>query len=195
MDRTITATQSVHAAQERCQTVLLDDPGTLLGDAPTAEDRRFRRFRTALLVDIGSGGSIRQEVEVHVDAPRPDAQDDTVVLPLRVHATGRATLFPSFTGELTACAARQGSQLTLRGNYTVPLGVIGRYGDKLVGHRAAQRSLTSFLSQIATRLETEVVHRIDTSLYHPAAKPESLHDRHPAPSPASNPPPFRRSSR
>lgn len=106
MKRMIAATESVHASQERCQAVLLDDPGTLLGDASTAEDRRFRCFRSVLSVDIGSGASVRQEVEVRMDAPRPDAPADTVVLPLRLHATGRSTLFPTFTGELTASPAK-----------------------------------------------------------------------------------------
>lgn len=166
MKRTVTATESVHVSLGRGRAVFLDDPGLLFAETLTAEDRRARLFRSVMSIDIGSGASIQQEVEVQVYAPRPDAPADNVVLPLRLHASGHENLFPTFAGELTASPNRQGTQLTLRGSYTVPIGVIGRDD--------AHESLTVLLAQIAKRLNTEVVRRIDATPHHPAPKPVKL---------------------
>ena len=169
--RTVTATESVHVSLGRGLAVFLDDPGLLFAETPTAEDCRARRFRSVMSIDIGSGASMQQEVEVRVYAPRPDAPAVSVVLPLRLHASGHENLFPTFAGELTASPNRQGTQLTLRVSYTVPVG--DRPDD-------AHESLTVFLAQIAKRLDTEVVRRIHATPnhlatpHHPAPKPVSL---------------------
>lgn len=185
MQRTITVTQWVHAAQDRLATVLLEDPGRVFGDPESAGDRRSRRFCAVLSVDLGSGASIRQEVDVQVEPVRRTADPRGFVLPLSWRAVGREKLFPTFTGELAAAAGRQGSNLTLRGTYTAPLGAVGRYGDRLAGHRVAVTSVNAFLGQIAARLESEVVRRIDRAPYQPAARPASFHDLDPISRPRS----------
>ena len=78
------------------------------------------------------------------------ATETGLVLPVAWQATGRERLFPTFDGELEASEADDGTRLRLHGTYTVPLGVIGRFGDGVVGWRLARRSLDALLAAART---------------------------------------------
>ena len=176
MDRTIEATTTVHAAPGRARNVLIDDPGSVLTDRHTADDRRARRFTTTLAADIGAGASLQQAVEITLDTPFVDDKTQTFVLPLRWHAIGHERLFPSFTGTFELGPDRQGARLDLRGHYAVPFGAVGRFGDGVAGRRVARSSLGAFLGEIALRLDREVVRRIDTRTFHPDPYPVTVHE-------------------
>lgn len=174
MERTIDATTTVHAAPGRTRDVLIEDPGTVLTDSHTTEQRRSGRFQSVLTVDIGAGASLQQEVQIEVDSGHTDDDTSGFVLPVRWQATGHERLFPTFAGQLEASPDREGTRLELRGIYTVPLGMAGRFGDGVAGQRLARKSLADFLAHVAKRLDTEVVRRINAPAYHAVNYPVSL---------------------
>jgi hypothetical protein len=135
--------------------ILADDAGAVFGDG--AMVHQHASTRTVLGVDLGAGTSVHQEVLVHLDVAR--ATETGLVLPVAWQATGRPRLFPTFSGELEASEADGGTRLRLHGTYTVPLGVIGRIGDGVVGWRLASRSLDAQLALIGRQLEAEVDRR------------------------------------
>ena len=108
-------------------------------------------------VDLGSGTSVHQEVLVHLGVAQ--TTETGLVVPVAWQATGRKRLFPTFTGELEASEADDGTRLRLHGTYTVPLGVIGRVGNGVVGWRLACRSLDALLAGLGRQLEVEVDRR------------------------------------
>ena len=165
MERAIEATTTVSAAHARAREILMDDPGAVLCETCSAEDRRARRFLAQLAVDIGGGASVHQEVEIRLGAPGPDAG---LTLPLTWRATGHAALYPTFEGVLAASPHRVGTRLTLTGRYRLPLGAFGRFGDAVAGHKLASASLTAFLDGVARRLEDEVDRRIGSVPKHRA---------------------------
>ena len=131
--------------------------GAVFRDAATAGALQHQRTRTVLGVDLGAGASVRQEVLLHLGAAQPT--ETGLGLPVAWQAAGRQRLFPTFTGELEASETDHGTRLRLHGIYTVPLGVIGRVGDGVVGWRAARRSLDALVARLGRQLEIEVDRR------------------------------------
>ena len=174
MKRDIEASTKVRAPIERAHDVIIADPGCVVVERCSAEERRERRFHTSLGVEVGAGGGLHQEVVIELGPVR--SSDDAVAVPVHWHAAGRDRLFPTFEGELEASRDDPGSCLTLRGTYTVPLGPLGRFGDGIVGRRLARQSLSAFLEQAARRLDTEVDRRMDSVSWHPAPYPVALRE-------------------
>lgn len=172
MKRSIEATTKVRAPLDQACAVLADDAATVLAGACSAEERRARRYLVTLAVDLGAGACLQQEVALEADRPhRAGVQD---VLPIRWHATGHERLVPSFEGELVVSGDSLHTELALRGTYAVPLGPLGRFGEGLAGRRAARRSLTSYLEQLARRLDAEVDRRNESVGWRPAPYAVSL---------------------
>ena len=170
MERAIEATTTVRAAHARAREILIDDPGSVLCEACSAEDRRDRQFRAQLAVDIGGGTSVHQEVEIHLGAPSPDGG---LTLPVTWRATGHEALYPTFEGALTASPDPAGTLLSLSGTYRLPLGALGRFGDTVAGRKLIRGSLAAFLEGVARRLDAEVDRRIGSVPEHPA--PHQIH--------------------
>lgn len=160
MERSIEASTTVRAAPARVRQVLLDDPGSVLGDACSPDDRRARRFRAQLGAGFRGGASVHQEVEVQLGAPGP-VDGGGVTLALTWRATGHDRLVPAFRGELRASPDRAGTLLSLHGTYAVPLGAIGRFGEAVGLRRLARRSLSAFVADVARRLDAEVDRRLE----------------------------------
>jgi hypothetical protein len=157
MEHTIDVSANVHGVFERARNVLIDDPASVLSERRTTVEQCPRAFHADLRVELSGGMSVHQEVLV--EAKLPKSSDGILNLPLHWRATGREGLFPTFAGELKAERTRTGARLRLVGTYAVPLGWIGRFGDERLGHRAAERSLSSYLEEVAARLEAEVHRR------------------------------------
>ena len=174
MERAIEASTTVRAAHARAREILIDDPGSVLCETCSAEDRRARRFRAQLAVDIGGGASVHQEVEIHLGAPGPDGG---LTLPVSWRAIGHEGLYPTFEGALTASPDRAGTLLSLSGMYHLPLGTLGRFGDAVAGRKLARGSLAAFLEGVARRLDAAVDQRIGSSPEYPAPYPIAVTDR------------------
>jgi hypothetical protein len=178
MERLIDGSTTIRVPLARAQEVLLDDPGAVLSETRTADDRRERTFQMDMGLDLGAGASVRQSVSVKLGIPRPI--DDGLVLPLAWHATGREEWLPTFTGELAVTAARQGTRVRLSGVYTVPFGVVGRFGDGVLGRRLARRSLRALVERLAGHLESEAQAHLDSAGWRPAPRPVDLREQGPS---------------
>lgn len=166
MKRDIEASTTVRAPVERARDILLRDPGCVLAERCTAEDRQAHRFHSTLGIDVGGGGGLHHEVVVETGLA--ELADSHLALPLRWHAATHERLLPTFDGALVLRGQGCRTAVVLRGTYTVPLGVLGRFGDGLAGRRAAHQSLTSFLEQVARRLDAEANRRQESEGWHPA---------------------------
>ncbi|MGH9177481.1 MAG: hypothetical protein ACRD0N_02855 [Acidimicrobiales bacterium] len=165
MRRDVEASTKVRAPIERAREVLVGDPGAVVADQVTPDERKTKSFHTTLAVQVGGGG-LHHDVVIDLRSPHSEAR--AVSVPLSWHATGHQRLFPAFEGELEASGDELGSTLTLRGAYAVPLGPVGRVGERLAGKRVAHQSLVAFLEQSARRLDAEVARRFDAEGWHPA---------------------------
>lgn len=174
MKRDIEASTEVRAAIERARDVLIGDPGCVAAERCTADMRRERRFHTTLAVELGGGGSVHEEVVIELGPAW--SNHDAVALPIHWRAARHQRLFPTFDGELEASRRDLGSNLTLRGAYTVPLGPLGRFGEAIGGRRLARQSLVAFLEQAARRLDDEVDGRMKSASRHPAPYPVALRE-------------------
>ena len=173
MRRNIEASTRMRAPIERALEVLVSDPGLVVADRVTPEDRLACSFHAGLAVTAGEG-AVHHDVVIDLLAPRADG--DSLTVPLRWHATGNQRLFPRFEGELEASGDELGSTLTLRGTYTVPLGALGWVGERVAGKRLADESLVAFLEESARRLDAEVARRTDALSWHPAPYPASVRE-------------------
>ena len=175
MERGIQASTTVEVDYRRVRDVMAEDPGGVVSDDVTPEDRLARCFRSELGVVLGAGGAVHRAVDVEIGTVH-DA-DEATVLPLHWQARGRERLFPVFDGRMTATPAGEGAtRLVVAGTYVVPLGPVGRFGDGLIGRRIARQSLTAFLEDAARRIDTEVNRRSSSVSGHPAPYPVSLHE-------------------
>jgi hypothetical protein len=139
--------------------VLRDDPGSVVMERPTDEQRRNGRFVTVLAVPVGAeGGALQHEIELHAGTTRRSS--GRVALPVRWQAIGHEHRYPTFEGELVVMASTSGeATLALFGAYEVPFGPAGWVGDRVGGHHFAQRSLATFVEHAAGRLDAEVDRR------------------------------------
>ena len=161
MERPIEASTTIPAAFTRACEVFLDDPGAVFRETYRIREPRARRlFRTELSVDLGAGASVHQEVTLQEGSPQ--FSQAGLVVPLTWQASGRERFLPAFKGELEISEMRLGTGLRVTGIYTVPLGVVGRFGNGLMGRRLARRSLSALVERIGGRLQLEVERRRDS---------------------------------
>lgn len=155
MQRPIEVATCIGARFAHVCEILTNGSDVVFGDdAATHQDSPTR---TVLTVDLGSGTSVHQEVLVHLGVAH--TTEAALVVPVAWEATGRKRVLPSFAGELEASEADDGTRLRLHGTYAVPLGVIGRIGNGVVGWRLACRSLEVLLVGVGRRVEVEVDRR------------------------------------
>lgn len=166
MKRDIEVSTTARAPAERACEILRSDPGCVLAERCTAEDRQAHRFHTTLGVELGGSGGLHQVIVV--ETGRTELADGEVTLPLRWQSAAHERLFPTFDGVLVLRAEGHRTAVVLRGSYAVPLGVLGRFGDGVAGRRAAHQSLASFVEQVARRLDVEADRRWESEGWHPA---------------------------
>ena len=171
MERWIEVSTTSRVAFTMARQVLQDEPGTVLSESP-ATDVTTDQFRIDLGIDLGRGASVHQQATVRLGEARSTAT--TLLLPMRWQATGREGVLPSFEGELEASKAAAGTELRLAGTYTVPLGVVGRFGDGVIGRRLARQSLGALVERLAGRLESEMQRREDSVTWHQGRSPIAL---------------------
>ncbi len=174
MTRQVEATARLRATRQKASDVLRTDPGTVVAEVVTAEERRDRTFHTKLGAEIAAKAAVHHEVCIELGRLHQDG-DGAVHLDLRWHPTVHARWFPVFEGELVAAGERpHESHLVLRGTYRPPFGLLGRIFDTLIGHTVAERSLDRFVRRSADRLDAEVDRRGGAVPRGPAPYPADL---------------------
>jgi len=158
VETALDVTAQVKAGAERVIQILSSDPaGVLTGMASVDQ----AAFVAEMAVEVGGGTSLVQEVDVVFG--RQPADDDTVCrFGLSWQARDHQGAFPVFAGALEVHPDGTGSRLRLCGRYSVPLGAVGAFGDRLVGHRLACRSIQAFLEAAAARIDAALTRKLDT---------------------------------
>jgi hypothetical protein len=94
---------------------------------------------------------LSKTVTLHAD--QPIVRGEATIVPLTWRATGSQGIFPVLNADLEVSAlSPQITQLTLRGSYEPPLGVVGRRLDRLLLHRVAEATIRSFMHRLAESL-------------------------------------------
>ena len=87
---------------------------------------------------------------IKIKAGHPVRGDVETAVPLVWEATGTPGLFPILEADLViATLGSDMTQLSLRGSYDPPLGIVGRALDRTLFHRIAEASVKGFVDRIA----------------------------------------------
>jgi hypothetical protein len=150
MDRWISARTSLGVPFERASEVLLADGGSLLPPGPPSDGDRDGAI-VPLSVDVRGRAIVRRDIAVTLGEPR-SAEGETW-LPIDWEPTSHSHLLPSFHGVVELVQGPERAELAITGTYHVPLGVVGRFGDGIVGRRIAHDSLRLFLEDMVEQLD------------------------------------------
>lgn len=141
---------------EPARAVLDGDPGAWL--PPPATSDGDRGWLVRLCADCPPLERLAERtVHVAVDGAARKLGGQTLIRGFRWHAVKHPGWYPHLDGEIelgaidpTVC------QLSLRGTYEPPLGMVGDIADRLVGHRVAEAVVRSTDLRIASRIEAAV---------------------------------------
>ena len=139
MERSIEATTIVGAASDAIGGFLCRDPRAAVGASAILE------------ASVTHGPAVHREVALTVGVPVRTTDGET--LPVGWHDGAHEDLFPTFDGDLVVEPSVAGTRLRLTGTYAVPLGLLGRFGDGVLGRRVAQQSVANWLEGLARRLD------------------------------------------
>lgn len=175
MDRWISARTPLATSAERATKMLLEDPRGLIPEAG------HRSTSTAPVIDlsvvVGGGSAVRQDVEVTLGTPR--SAENEAWVPISWQPLSHSRVLPSFEGALEVIDDDGSSELSITGTYHVPLGIVGRFGDGVVGRRIAQQSIKTFLERVAQHVDEVVGDELAHSGWRPAPYPVDLRERRP----------------
>jgi hypothetical protein len=152
--------------------VLDRDADTVLGPLVPGADREARRYLTTVTVEFGRGRQAAQEVEVDL-VPLGDADRGTA-WSLSWTPIGTSSLLPDLEGTLAVRPDGPGCVLVLEGSYHPPLGPVGAFGDGVIGHRVARRTVDRFMADMRERLVTALQERADAAPLRPPPTPPDL---------------------
>lgn len=134
---------------------------------------RGRRFAIELRVDA-AGASAVQDVLVEI-GHAVKTPDGSSVFPLAWVPAAHDKLLPSCHGMIeVGDDGDEGTRVRIRAAYVPPLGRIGAFGDGLIGHRLARRSVEALVARVADRLVAEWRERREPATVRPAPYPESF---------------------
>ena len=168
-ERWVSVRTRLSAPFERAVEALAVEPDVLLS---AGDGRSTSRTRLELAVEGGGGAGVRQVVDVRIGTPcRAEGE---AWIPISWHPAAHAHLLPSFSGVIDVVAAGDGAELAITGTYGIPLGVLGKLGDGVVGQRVARRSLRGVVEAMAQRLDAHAA--LDPYGWRPAPYPDDLRD-------------------
>jgi hypothetical protein len=153
MERTLEEIARVAASPESVIGLLSTDPAAALTGMSSPDTRLFA---AEMAVELGGGTSLVHEVDVTFER-RPDG-GGRGCFALSWRARDHQRAFPVFWGDLEVHPDGNGSELRLSGHYSLPLGAVGAFSDRLLGHRAARRSIQGFLEVAAARIDAALSH-------------------------------------
>lgn len=143
--RSVDVLRYVPISVDRAVAIVEADPQRLV--EPHAGRQTDGQVRADLRVEFPGGGSVTRSARVGF-GPLME-EDGAVVLPVWWEDAEHPDLFPTFDGGLELRADGRGTALRLVGSYAPPLGMLGRFGDGLAGHRIVMTSLNEFLADMA----------------------------------------------
>ncbi|MDQ4134131.1 MAG: hypothetical protein M3179_13230 [Actinomycetota bacterium] len=175
MEGVIEASTKVRADFGHVQERLLTEPEAIVGDRyiPTG---RCGEVRATVAVEVTTSPGRHEEVlvELLVELLAVRSSHAKVAVPLSWTAVGWSRLFPTFAGMLESNRSEPGSQLRLRGTYSLALSPLGRFGQGVAGRRLARQAGSAFLEHAARRIDGEDLSRPDLAPWHPAAHTVTL---------------------
>jgi len=160
MERPLEANVRVEAEPELVIVSLSSDPAGILTGMPSSDTGAFA---AEIAVDLGGGASLAHEVDVAFGRLPDDGPVGRFALSW--HAHDHQSALPAFGGDLEVHPDGGGSRLQLIGHYSLPLGPVGRFGDQLLGHRIARRSVQAFLDAAGARIDAELAQMRDAARF------------------------------
>jgi hypothetical protein len=110
------------------------------------------RHGEELLARLSGPGAVAKTVVLELG--EPVRAGDSTTVPLSWWATGTPGLFPTMDADLTAAALGPDlTQITFRGSYKPPLGIVGQVLDRTLLHRLAESSVKDFVDRVISELE------------------------------------------
>jgi hypothetical protein len=149
MERALEASVRVEASPEPVIEILSRDPARILTGMSSPDTSAFA---AELAGDLGGGTSLAHEVDVAFGRLPDDGSLSRFGLSWRAHDHQGA--LPAFGGDLEVHPDGKGSRLQLSGHYSLPLGPVGGFGDRLLGHRIAHRSVQALLEAAGARIDS-----------------------------------------
>jgi len=154
MERALEASVRVEAEPEDVIEILSIDPAGILTGMPSPDTGAFA---AEITVELSGGASLAHEVDVVFRRLPDDGPVGRFGLSWRAHDHQGA--LPAFGGALEVHPAGEGSRLQLSGHYSLPLGAVGGFGDRLLGHRIARHSVQAFLQAAGARIDAELAQK------------------------------------
>jgi hypothetical protein len=154
MERALEASVQVEAGPEPIIEILSRDPAAILTGMPSPDSGAFA---AEMAVDLGRGTSLAHEVDVAFGRLPDRGAVGRFALSWRAHDHQAA--LPAFGGDLEVHPDGKGSRLHLSGHYSLPLGSVGGFGDRLLGHRIVRRSVQAFLEEAGARIDAELARK------------------------------------
>lgn len=136
---------------DRAREVVLEEPRLLF--RKEVREKAAHPFVLDLTLDVAAGASIHHDVVVQLGVPFEEGMK--LVVPVEWRGSGLEHLVPVFEGQLELSPSGQETKMALVGGYTVPLGVVGRFGDGVIGWRLARRTFEALADRLSARLEEE----------------------------------------
>lgn len=169
MERALEASVRVEADPMLVVEILCSDPPGILTGRPAPDTEAFA---AELAIDLGGGASLAHEVDVAFGRLPNDETLGRISLSWQAH--DHQSALPTFEGHLEAHPEGIGSRLQLSGHYSLPLGLVGGFGDRLLGHRIARRSIQTFLEAAGARIDGELAHMKRRTKVVASPAPESV---------------------
>jgi hypothetical protein len=148
--------QYVNKPYQQVREAIQADPLGAFKRATRSAAARADDVGAQLHVDIG-GVTVAKDIEITVEkveeTQRSARLGPVTTLQLRWKAADSAHLFPLMRADLSIYPLTSTeTQLDFSGDYEVPLNVLGKAIDALVGHRIAEASVQRFVSEVSEYL-------------------------------------------
>lgn len=153
MERTLHCYAYVDAPFDLLSRLLAEDPVAVLQHATDDAVEQAGQLSRRLRVEVG-GFEVGRDVTIEVGPFEPREVTRSLV-PLRWRAERGRLLFPELRADLELSAVVVDpplTQVTLRGSYEPPLGLLGAGADRMLLYRLAEATVHRFTHDVADQL-------------------------------------------
>lgn len=160
MSKTIRFYDYVNHPYEKVREVLRSGASEVFKNATKVAAQRAKTVASELHVNI-AGIEIGTDISISVtdieEEPKKITSPAKTRIELEWEAAKMPHLFPLMNAELSIYPLTSTeTQLELKGNYTPPLGLLGKAIDAVAGHRIAEASVHQFIKDISVYLRNEL---------------------------------------